>query len=200
MRRTAPLLVALILLLTTAAWADEISDQIKRGLKLYQDGKITESIGELEFALAQMRQKKGEALTQVFPKAPDGWTAEEPQVQSAGAAMLGGGINATRTYRQKDGSGTVNVEILSDSPVVQTLGMMLNNPMMLQGARGTKPVRIKGQKGVLQTRSKKRAELQLLVGGKTLLKVSVNRVEGAADLALQFAKLVDMEKLQGMGR
>ncbi len=200
MRKAIPLILVSIFLLAAAAWADEIGDQIKRGLSLYEKGKITESISELEFALAQMRQKKGEALTQVFPKAPDGWKAEEPQVQSAGAAMLGGGINASRRYHKQGGPGTANVEIFTDSPLVQTLGMMLNNPMMLQGAKGTKPVRINGQKGVVRVRSKNRAELQLLVDGKSLLKVEVANVPDAAKIAQDFAKMVNIDKLRGMGK
>ena len=60
---------------------------------------MSQAIGEIEFALAQLKQKKAEALGQIFPAAPSGWTAEKAQGSSAGGAMFGGGVSATRSYR-----------------------------------------------------------------------------------------------------
>lgn len=199
MRKILILTLALGLLMAPTVWADEITDQVQRGVKLYEDGKITEAIGEIEFALAQMRSQKGDALTKVFPEAPEGWKAKEPEVQSAGASLLGGGITATRDYVQKDGRGRMSIQIFTDSPLIQTMAMMINNPMMT-GGKNSKPVRINGQKGVLQTKGKDRAELQLLVDGNILLKVDARKVENAAQMAQDMAKSVDLKKLRQLSK
>lgn len=53
-------LAMLVLGLTVPAVkaADEIENQIKQGLKLYQQGKYNEAVDELEFAVAQLRQRR----------------------------------------------------------------------------------------------------------------------------------------------
>ncbi|MGD9123757.1 MAG: hypothetical protein PVG60_01630 [Desulfarculaceae bacterium] len=177
------------------AVADEITDQIKQGLELYEKGKVSEAINELDFALAQMRQKKGEALGEIFPPAPDGWKAEEPKSQTAGRAMLGGGINVTRVYKQTKGRGIVEIEVLTDSPLMQTMAMALSNPMVMQSSGG-KLTKVKGHKAVVKSTGKKRAELQSLVDGKVLFKVDARGLDDAQDVAKEFAEKFNFDKLR----
>ena len=60
MKRAIAGIAILLFLLSPAgaALADEISDQLKQGMKFYEEGKVSQAIGEVEFALAQMKQKK----------------------------------------------------------------------------------------------------------------------------------------------
>ena len=176
---------------------DEIPEQIETALKLYKGGKLSQAISELEFALAQMRQKKGEAFSKLFPEAPDGWKAEKPKSQSAGSGMLGGGITASQDYRQKSGRGKVHMEVMSDSPLLQSLGMMLSNPMLLQGGSQGKLIRFKGHKGLLKDRGK-RAELQAVINNKVLFQVRASGVDDAAKVVKKFAKDMDFDKLTEM--
>ena len=198
-KRVITLTVAAMMILGLtggAALADEISDQIKRGMKLYEDGNLSGAVEELEFALAQMRQKKAESLTTIFPKAPSGWKAEKPQAQSAGRAMLGGGINVTQTYVQDGGQGRVSMEVLTDSPFIQTLGMILANPMMMQGGDQGKLIRIHGEKGVIKEMQGNAAELQVLIDKKILFKVEAREVKQAGQVTRQFAEMMDVKKLR----
>ncbi|KIX14867.1 hypothetical protein [Dethiosulfatarculus sandiegensis] len=188
------------LLAATPAFADDITDQIKAGMELYEQGKVTEAINELEFALAQMRQKKADALGDVFPDAPDGWKAEKPQSEAASRAMLGGGISATRAYTQKNGKGRAEIQIMTDSPMIQSLSMLFNNPMFLQGSGKGKLIKVQGQKALLKSRSDKRAELQAMIDNKVLLEVKVNRYEGAADFAKQLAESIDLDKIRKLNK
>ena len=104
-------LCAALMVLPGAALADDITDMIKRGLKLYEEGNLSQAMEELNFALAQMRQKKADSLTEIFPDAPSGWKAEKAVSESAGAGLLGGGISASRKYKQDGGKGKAKVEI-----------------------------------------------------------------------------------------
>ena len=183
-----------LLSLAGAALADEISDQLKQGMKFYEEGKVSQAIGEVEFALAQMKQKKADSLSQIFPKPPAGWTAEKSEGQAAGGAMFGGGISATRRYKNSD-RGHVKIQVISDSPLIQSLGMMLSNPMFLQGGKQGKLVRFKGNKALLKDRGD-RAEFQALINNKVLLQVEANRVKNAAQMVQEFADNVDLDKLK----
>ena len=182
-----------------AAFADddEIPGQLQTALKLYKDGKLSQAISELEFALAQMRQKKGEAFTKLFPKAPDGWKAEKAKAESAGSAMMGGGITASQEYRRTSGPGRVHMEVMSDSPLLQSLGMILSNPMLMQGGSQGKLIRFKGNKGLLKDQGK-HAELQAVINNKVLFVVKASRVDDAAKVAKTFANEMDFDKLSEM--
>jgi hypothetical protein len=180
-----------------AAAADEVAQQLERSLKLYEDGKVSQAIEEVSFALAQMRQKKAELLGELFPDAPEGWKAAKAKSQAGGAALMGGGVSASRSYTQKDGKGQAEVEVVTDSPLIQSVAMILSNPMFLQSGQHGKLVRINGEKALLKDEGK-RAELQAIVNNKALMKAVVRNHDQAAELARSLAQGVDMERLKEM--
>ncbi len=187
-------IVLSLLVMPAAALADEIADQIKQALKLYEDGKISAALEELNFASAQLRQKKAESLAAVFPKAPEGFTAGKPTSESSGAAMLGA-VTATQVYR-KAGGGSAEIQVMTDSPLLQSMAMMMSNPMFLQSGRNGKLIRLAGHKAILKSRSDQRAELQAVVGSKVLVQIKVRGVAGAAELAKQLFQALDIAKLK----
>ena len=175
------------------ARADEISEQLERGLKLYKEGKVNEALAEVEFATAQMRQKKAEGFAAIFPDAPVGWKADKPESQSVGQAMFGGVISASRAYHK--GEAEVRVEIMSDSPLIQSLAVVLNNPMMMQG-QGLKLARVGDQKALVQQSEDNQAELQMLVDGKVLVRVEASQTPKAGEVVKEFAGKVNLAKLR----
>ncbi len=175
--------------------ADEIADQLQQGIKLYQQGKVSEAISEIEFALAQLRQKKAASLTEIFPPAPSGWKAEKPQSQAAGQALFGGGITASQDYRQAKGNGHVKIQVISDSPLLQTVAMMMQNPMFLQGGNG-KLIRINGEKAILKADSEERAEISMVLDNKVLLQVEANEIEQPEKVAQEFASAIKLDKVR----
>ncbi|KMY66684.1 hypothetical protein AAU61_16380 [Desulfocarbo indianensis] len=197
-KNLALLICATLFLLPGVAAADEVADMIQRGLKLYEEGKLSQSMEELNFALAQMRQKKADALTAAFPEAPSGWTAEKAKAESAGAGLMGGGISASRKYKQDGGKGLASVEVMTDSPLIQSLAMLLSNPMFLQGGSNGKLLRVNGQKAILKEEPNNRAEVQMLVDNKILIKTEARRVENASQIAQELAKKLDLDKLRDL--
>lgn len=198
--KTACLILALMLLIPAAALADETGDAIEQGLAFYKKGKLTKAIGELEFALAQMRQQKAEAIQKLLPQPPEGWKSEPGRSSSAGAGFMGGGVSATSNYRQVNGRGRVQIQVISDSPMIGAMAAMLQNPAFAQSSQGAKLTRFQGLKAIITSKSPKRAELQTLINNKMLFKVSANQVEEAAKLVKEFGMLVDMDKLSEFAR
>lgn len=189
------LLAALALLAAPGVQADEITDQLERGLKLYKEGKFGEALGEIDFASAQIRQKKADTFAAAFPDPPAGWTADKAETQAIAKALFGGGITATRGYKQD--KSRVKMEIVTDSPLLQSMAMLINNPMVMQGGQGMKPVRVGDEKGMLQTHGS-RAELQMIVNGKVLVKVEANAGDKSEELAKDFANRLDLKKLKAL--
>ncbi len=190
-----PMVIIAALFIAAPASADEIVEQLEAAIELYKEGNITEALEELDFATAQLRQKKGENMGDLFPEALPGWKAEEFESQAVGRAAFGGGITASRRYT-KDGGGEAEIEVMSDSPMIQTMGMLLNNPALAGADKDTKLIRINRQKALLKTEQKDRAEVSFIVEGKVMVQVMVNGLDDAAEVAQAYAKKIDLKKLK----
>src|SRR5690606_36385801 len=150
-----------MLLLAPVAAADEIADDIRNALALYEAGKVNEANDALDFASQLLAQAKAKGLTAFLPAPQSGWTAEDEE--SAGA-MYGVGISAARNYR-KDNQN-VEVRIIGDSPMMQAMSMLFSNPAMV-GASGGKLQRLGKQRAVVT----QDGDVQIMAG-KYLVTVS----------------------------
>lgn len=159
------------------ARADEISDTIDRAKKLYQEGKYSEASSELQFAVSQIQNLQAEQLKKLLPGPLPGWTAEEASVSAAPMGLFGGGVTASKTYTKEDTGEFIEVEILTESPLLQTALMFLTNPAMLAGQPDTKLVRVKGEKALEKFSPKdKEGELSVVLEGKTLITVKGSEI------------------------
>jgi hypothetical protein len=188
------LIVFLFICLPIAAVADDVTDSINEALEQYKKGEYAGAMGSLNYASQLIGQKKGEALEALLPKELPGWTPEKATSQAAGAAMFGGGITAERIYRKDDRD--VTVSIITDSPMLQGLMVMFNNPMFAT-ADGGKLEKINGQKAIVKYDAEgKNGEIQMVIANRFLVKVSGNNVE-QQDLK-EYASAIDFNKLAGL--
>jgi len=161
--RIATLAVAAMLAAGTAR-ADEISEGLDRARQLYGQGDLSGALTETNFALNALHQKRNALYAALFPTAPAGWTLEDSSDDGAGSAlaaqMLGGGVLVERSYTRGDDS-SIKATVLVDSPMIQALASMVNNPAML--GKAAKRVRIGSDNAVLQ-RDEESAELTLARG------------------------------------
>ena len=172
--------------------ADEISEGLDRARQLYGQGDLSGALTETNFALNALHQKRNALYATLFPAAPAGWTLEEAD-EGAGSAlaaqMLGGGVLVERTYTRDDDS-SIKATVLVDSPMIQALATMVNNPAML--GKGAKRVRIGGDNAVLQ-RDEESAELTLARGNVAI------KLEGTGikdpDVLTQLMTRFDLAKL-----
>jgi hypothetical protein len=183
----------LIAVLASAAnaRADEVEDAIQEGLAAYKSEDYSGAASSLDYAAQLIRQKKGGELESVFPEPLDGWTADDASSEGTAAAMFGGGVTASRDYRRDDDS--VSIQLVTDSPLLQGVMMMLSNPSFAL-ADGGKLERINGQKGIVKYDEDNRSgDINLVVDNRVLVTVEGNGVD--RDELIAYASAVDFDKL-----
>lgn len=134
-------LLSLFSVFSISCFADEVEDAIKQATELYKSGNAKQAVTQLEYAAKLIREQRGAALIKYLPAALSGWKAEEAEADTAGAAMFGGGTSVSRGYSR--GDTNITITITTDSPMLQSIMMMLSNPMMFQG-QGAKLKMVKG--------------------------------------------------------
>jgi len=184
----APLL---LVSLHTSLTADDISDTLSEAIKSYEAGEFTNAVEDINYALQLIQQKKSEGLSSYLPEPLEGWTAKKAEAQSAGSGMFGGGIGSHKTY--KKGSSKIKIEILTDSPVLQSMMGLFSNPMFAT-SDGGKLQRIGRQKAIVKYKEdRERGDITIVVAKRFLVKVEGTKVS-EEDLKA-YAKAIDFKKL-----
>ncbi|PIE60077.1 MAG: hypothetical protein CSA32_00790 [Desulfobulbus propionicus] len=159
---------------TYAEEQDEVLQTIEEAVKQYKAGEYADAASNLDYASQLVRQQKSEKIKQLLPGPLPGWKAEQPVAQAFGSAVLGGGVTVSREYTR--GNSSMSVEIVSDSPVLESVIIMLNTPMFA-GAGGGKLERVKGQKSIIKYDSSQQdGDIYIVVDGRFLVTVKGHKV------------------------
>jgi hypothetical protein len=185
--------MALVLVaIAITARADDVTDQINEALKAYQAHDTQTAIAALDAATNLLRQSRADALKRLLPAPPAGWTADAPESTAVSVAMLGGGVTASRAYH--NGDQRIEVQIIGDSPMLQTVVALLNSPLGAIGGMHT--VVIGGRR---MSYSENDNSYMTLVADKVIVKV-----EGSArtpDPTLKsFIALIDFPAIEKAAR
>ncbi|HTN11019.1 MAG TPA: hypothetical protein VL154_08600 [Acetobacteraceae bacterium] len=178
-------LLALLLLTPRLAAADDVADAIAEAGRAYKAGDLAGTRAALGEASQFLAQRAAAGLGAALPSALPGWTAEDVETNTSGLAMIGGGSQATREYKNAEGQH-VQIQVTADSPLVAPLAMAMSNPAMA-GAMG-KLLRFGSQRAI-QTNDN---EIQLLVGNRILISVTG---DAPIEAKLAYAKAIDVGKL-----
>ncbi|WGF86363.1 hypothetical protein [Marinivivus vitaminiproducens] len=203
------LLSTLALLATTAlaapaARADTVTDQIDAARQLYGDGDLGGALTELGYAVQDIKAKQAALLATTLPDAPAGWSAEEPEVTSAGGAEGMGGLVAgqmiERQYTRDDGGATMTAELMADNPMIAMMAGLVGNPAFASSQTGMERVRIGRESAMLQWNGDGTGEINLLLGNRVLVKVSGEGLEDKEDLValLKAWKLDELKAKMGV--
>lgn len=177
--------------LTQTCQADDVTDSINEALQYYNDGQYGEAVTSLNYASQIIQQKKGQALESYLPAPLSGWTSTKTNSQSAGVAMFGGGITAERKYTK--GTSSITVQLITDSPMLQGIMMMLSNPMFASSGGG-KLERIGKQKGIVNyDAAKKSGDIKIVAANRFLISIEGSKVD--MEELMAYANEVDYEKL-----
>ncbi|MBW2198702.1 MAG: hypothetical protein JRF58_12850, partial [Deltaproteobacteria bacterium] len=141
------LFVGVSIFTSGAVWADEITDSIDEAIEYYKEGDFVEAANSLDYASQLIRQKRSGNLEAFLPEPLAGWSAEDVKSKAVGAGYLGGMISANKKYRKDQSS--VTIEIITDSPALQSMVMMFSNPAYAS-ADGGKLTKIKRQKAIIK--------------------------------------------------
>lgn len=183
----------LISFLTASAsftvFATDIDDAIATATKHYKAGELSQAAAQLDYASTLIRQAKGEQVKKAFPKAPSGWQADEAESEVAAAAMFGGGITATKTYRND--AHSIEIQLMMDSPMLQAFSMMLSNPSMI-AMSGGKIIKIQGIQAVQRIENDE-VEVQFVTPAGAMISLSGDKAVQSTILSL--ANSFDLKKL-----
>jgi hypothetical protein len=192
--RTLLLVLFCSMVFSGIAFADDVTDAINEALQNYNDGKFSDAMTSLNYASQLIGQKKGGDLQSFLPQPLGGWEAEEASSQSMGAAMLGGGVSAERQYNK--GSSSIRIQIVTDSPMIQSMMMMFGNPM-LAGADGGKMEKISGEKAIVKyNAAEKTGTITLVIANRFLVTLDGN--DAALEDLKAYAGKIDYKKLAAM--
>ena len=187
--RPSILTAALAMAMMTAmpARADEVSDAIGEAQRAYQGGRLHAAQTALQEALQLLQQRAAAGLAAALPEPLPGWTAEEATSSAAGVAGLFGGTAASRTYRDAQGR-SVEIQVMSDNPMIAQLAAVLANPM-LAGAMG-RVVRI-GEARAIQAND---GDISMLVDNRILVQV---QGDAPPEAKLAYARAINAGRLAG---
>lgn len=185
-------LLAAPLLITIPTMADNVTDPIETALKAYGEKEYKLAIEELKYATAALQKLDAEENKKLLPEALDGWQKKEGDNSGQAAMnMFGGGSMTTAEYTR--GNERIEIQIVANSPMIATLGMMINNPM-LTGSDGSEPYRYKRLKGIKQT-NRGTTEITLLMAGQIMIKLTGKGLK-EENILKAYLDTMDMKKIQ----
>ncbi len=170
---------------------DDIINVIEQAVRQYRANDLAGAISNLDYAAQLIRQKKSERMKALLPEPLPGWQAKAASAKSLGAAVFGGGSTVSRDYFTA--SSALSVEIVSDSPVLQSIIMMLNNPLFA-GASGGNLQTIKQQRAMIKYSEQDRSgEINIVVAGRFIVTVKGRAVD--QNIMLRYAEAMDFDAL-----
>lgn len=156
----------------------DFKTRITRGQKAYDESKFGTCVSELREALLLATAKWREALRAALPAAPQGWKLEPAPEQNeeenpyAAAVIASTGGLLSADYRNEDGSGHIDVQIMADSPAVR----MMQGMFAMAGMRkDVETVDYEGgDKALLEKVGDEGYKLTILVAQKHLITVETS--------------------------
>ncbi|WPD24792.1 MAG: hypothetical protein SD837_09545 [Candidatus Electrothrix scaldis] len=171
---------------------DDILTTVNEAVKQYKLGDFSGAISNLDYATQLIRQKRSERMKALLPEPLSGWQAKPATAQALGTAVFGGGVTVSRDYFTEKGA-SLSIEMVSDSPVLQSIMTMLNNPMFA-GAAGGMIKTIKRQRAIIKyDKDDRKGEVDIVVASRFMVTVKGQGVE--RDTLLKFAESVDFSAL-----
>ncbi|MEA1964397.1 MAG: hypothetical protein U9O41_04620 [Candidatus Aerophobetes bacterium] len=189
--------LAVVFIFAGLVYADDISEQIITAKKLYEEGKYSQAVEELQFTIGQIQSLQVDQLKKALPEPLTGWKGEEAKGSIAPMGMLGGGgLSVSRYYYKEDSDESIHIEILGQSPLLQSIMMYFQNPAFLASEPNSKLVRVDGKKAVEKFSPQgKEGELSLILEGKTIVRVEGSNIS-KKDILYEYMKKVDFETIK----
>lgn len=187
------LLIILCILLmfptiTQAAEKDPVIQTIEKALSEYKNDDFSNASSSLDYASQLIRQKKGEALAKLLPAPLEGWDATEGSAQVTAASLFGGGLTAQKKYTRDQ--SVVDIAIITDSPLLQSMIMMFSNPIFAASAGQFEL--INGYKGIVNFQ-KNGGDINIVVNNRFLVTLKGKNL--SRDDLTSYAKAIDLESI-----
>ncbi len=174
-----------------AATSDPVLETIDKAIEEYRNNDFGNAATSLDYASQLIRQKKGEALGKLLPPPLDGWQAEPGNSKVTAVSLFGGGLTAERKYHKE--KATVDIAIVTDSPLLQSMIMMFSNPIFAASAGQFEL--INGHKGIVNFKNN-RGDINIVVNNRFL--VTLNGKNTSLDDLMNFAESIDLKAISNL--
>jgi len=186
-----------------AARAKRIEECIQKGLAAHRANQPQEAIAQLQQAVLLLQKSVEKNLAAFLPKPREGWTADDPEVQSG---VWGSGeqsfqiTTATRNYSREEDGRSVEIVLTNSPQMVDAQKQLITtfaNPQMaaMLGAdpdRKLETFKEDGWDGMLTVEKDGEAQITA-VTGNVLLTIRVDAPD--EDLVREFWKALDRKAL-----
>ena len=174
-----------------ASAAEDAASVIESGLAAYKNDELGKATQQLTYALQLINDKYGRLIIKTFPQPLPGWKAGKAKHQMS-PIMMGGGVTASQTYTK--GQSRLTLQLVKDSPLLQSLLMVMNNPMMM-GVDGGKIQQVNGYNAIVKfNETRKAGELSMIIENRFLVLIKTTRTT-FADM-LKYAESIDVVRLK----
>jgi len=184
-------LFIILMIFSVPAYANDIEESMKEAFKYYTDGEYQNSVESLNYASQLIQQEVAGKIEPFLPKPLTGWAISNTNSQTMNASLLGGAITTKRQYNKK--SSSITVQIITDSPLIQSTTMMFTNHMFTT-SDGGRLERINRQKAIVKfTPDTKSGKIEIIVADRFL--VLVEGQEITKKELKDYASAIDYKKL-----
>lgn len=176
-----------------------LPEALDQATKAAEGEQYGAAIAALQSAIKLLQKKQRAAILASMPK-PEGWEIHDDAPNDAADALTAGlagiGTNIQRRY-QKGDDKNLTVDVMANSPMLQMIAMLFNNPAMVT-AEGGEIVQYGPHKAILKKSGDSGVELQILMHEKHLIKVTAQGLTADELLKIFDQAFVDrMEKPLG---
>jgi hypothetical protein len=173
-------------------------EAIEIAKKNVEQEKLGAAIAALQAAIKDLQKKQRAAVLAALPR-PEGWSIRDQeadeQADQVSAGLLGVGHSTSRRYDK--GDANISVEITANSPLMQMMTMLFNNPTLIE-ADGGELVKYGPHKAILKKSGDAGVELMLLMHDQHLIKITGQGIDGDGLLRIFDQAFVDrLEKPLG---
>lgn len=171
-------LLAIVILMAANMQAQDTEALLDNASSEYKSGNLENARFNLQQMLQEINQAIGRDILALLPDKLSGMekVEEEDNVTGINTGFAGLFVNRKYVGENRDAS----VEIVSDSPLMGGIGMLLNMPVFISGDPNQKRIKIDGQKALLTKNTGEEGAVNYnvqLAFGNTLFTFNCNGIE-----------------------
>jgi hypothetical protein len=161
--------------------------------KNYKDAQIA-----LQQAIGYLYELMGKDLIAALPLTLNDMTANttEDVNNTTAMAMMGGGFNISRNYKTAANDGTsIELNIAANSPLLSSITMMINNPMMLGSSSDAgKSTKIGNRRSLIKSKPADKTYELMIPLVNSLITINGNNIKDEASF-LAYVNKLEIEKI-----
>jgi len=176
-------LLAITMLLAINISAQDTDALLDKAGSEYKSGNLENARFELQQVLQEINQAIGRDILALLPDDMEGMTKVEDEDNVTGINTGFAGLFVNRNYQGENRDASI--EIVSDSPLLGTINLMLNMPVFIGGDPNQKRIKIDGQKALLTKYTGEDGSISYdvqLAFGSTLFTFNCNGFENENDV------------------